>query len=397
MSVTFLDCGAISLLAKLLLSDWPPDRWQDRRLVVGVSGGADSIALLLALHELCVPGQLVVAHLNHGWRGRESDADQTFVVELCQSLDRPCITSLLQSRDSAQPSHNDFSDCDQVAMLAKSDASLRSLNESARADGKPSELENAALATGSEESARRARYLFFQETAYQVGASYVVTAHTANDRVETLLHNMFRGGGLAGAASLVMLRPFAEDLVLARPLLRKHRREIEDFLKSRGQAFREDSSNSDTRYRRNFLRQQVLPLVTEHYPAAMESLLKFSELSEELLLDLEDLGAQWLAGLAGQLATSGIRSKARLERWPAEHWFTAPLPAFASTPWSVVHTALRRVWQERGWPLADMSRAHWQALRELSQLGSGVVNLPAKLRAEADDGILAIGLPQKFH
>ncbi len=236
------------MLANDLLSDWPAERWLGRKLVVGVSGGADSVALLLALHELAAPDQLVAMHLNHNWRGQESRDDAAFVVELCRSLSRPCLTALLQDRDSDKASHCDDSECRDGAMLAKANASEVGSVESILS----SELHKQR----TEERARDARYEFFRNCAYQVGASYVLTAHTANDRVETLLHNLFRGTGLAGASSLVMTRPFDQDLVLVRPLLRKSRSEIEAFLNARSQAYRIDSSNSQTHYRRNFLRRQ---------------------------------------------------------------------------------------------------------------------------------------------
>ncbi len=84
------------MLAKQLMSDWPVERWCNRRVVVGVSGGADSVALLVAMHALAPSGdRLTVAHLNHGWRGRESDEDAQFVEQLCARLDRPLITQVL--------------------------------------------------------------------------------------------------------------------------------------------------------------------------------------------------------------------------------------------------------------------------------------------------------------
>ncbi len=186
---------------------------------------------------------------------------------------------------------------------------------------------------------------------------------------------MLRGTGLAGAASLVMFRSLDLDLVLARPLLRKHRGLIEAFLSQRSQPFRQDSSNQLTRYRRNFLRQQVLPLVRQSYPNAASSLLNFSELAEELLADLDQLADQWLQKIQH-------RSESRE--------FLAPQSALHDWPWSIVQIALRRIWLERGWPQADMSRLHWQALRDLCGRPAGVVNLPGKVRAEMIGGMLRI-------
>lgn len=370
------------MLAKEFLSDWPAARWQDRRLVVGVSGGADSVAVLLALHELAAPGQLTAAHLNHGWRGQESDEDQSFVVKLCADLNRPCATALLRDRDKADASLCDGSLRRNSAMLAK-----------AREEDEVTEvvrLEDIKL-NRTEDRARQARYQFFKEIAYNIGASYIVTAHTADDRVETLLHNLCRGTGPAGAASLVAFRSLDDDLVLARPLLRKRRADIEAFLAARGQSYRQDSSNLQTHYRRNFLRREILPLLVEHYPAAAESLLSFSELSEELVADLDCLAERWLEAAGQSLAGSGLSLRTVHEQWPESKFFVVPIHHFSAMPWSVVQAALRKVWSRRGWPLGNMSRTHWQAIRDLCMHSSGVVNLPGDLRAEATSLFLAIG------
>lgn len=371
------------VLARELLSDWPVGRWQDRKLLVGVSGGADSVALLLALHELAGAGQLVVGHLNHNWRGQESLDDQAFVEEMCASLNRPCFTALLQDRDSGLVSRSDDMVCRDAAMLAKG---LSCGDE---------ESDELVISSGAEprteERARQARYRFFKECAYKVGASYILTAHTADDRVETLLHNLLRGTGLAGASSLVMLRPFDEDLMLVRPLLRKRRSEIESFLHTCRQPYRVDSSNFQMHYCRNFLRREALPLLAGQYPCAADNLLRFSELAEELSSDLDELAQRWLEELATQLGEPGESRRLARERWPAADYFLAPIAAMTTMPWSVIQIALRLQWQNRQWPLVDMSRTHWQALRELCQQKTGVLNLPGNLRAEVNDGYLAIG------
>lgn len=370
------------MLAKEILSDWPASRWQGRRLVVGVSGGADSVAILLALNELAAPGQFTVAHLNHGWRGQESDDDQSFVVKLCADLNRPCVTALLRDRDRTQASLSDDNSRRDAAMLAKA-FDEDEVTEVVRAE--------AGMLIRTEDRARQARYQFFKETAYNLGASYIVTAHTADDRVETLLHNLCRGTGPAGAASLVAFRSLDEDLVLARPFLRKRRADIEAFLAVRGQNYRQDSSNFQTHYRRNFLRREILPLIAEQYPAAAESLLSFTELAEELVADLDCLADRWLEAAGQSLSGGGLSLRTAHEQWPERNFFVVPINHFSATPWSVVQAALRKVWSRRGWPLGNMSRTHWQAIRELCTQNRGVVNLPGDLRAEATALFLAIG------
>lgn len=382
------------MLATELLSEWPTERWVNRRLLLGVSGGADSVALLFALHELAGRDQLTVAHLNHGWRDKESDEDAAFVVKLCDKLDRPCITRKLQYRDTDSPSQNDDTTSRNAAMLANN-TSLDSLvfcNETSA--GECNEVFADGLLQKSvktEENARRARYEFFKQSAYEAGASYVLTAHTADDRVETLLHNLLRGSGPAGAASLVMFRTLDEDLVLVRPLLRKRRHEIETFLKVRAQETRHDSTNDSSHYKRNFLRREILPVLAQQFPGATENLLRYSELTEELLADWDKMAQTWLAQVEQELSSKNTSVRQAIQRWPEISFYLIPQSMVAATPWSVVQAALRQVWLKRGWPLADMSRTHWRALHDLAGQLAGVENLPAGLRAEIKDGFLAIG------
>ncbi len=144
-------------LVSNLLQSWPLGLWQDQSIVLAVSGGADSVALLRAVCEvrshLRHSDRLHVAHLNHGWRGTESDWDEQFVVELSHTLGIACTVHRL-----------------------------------------PPQPESAK----SEQAARKARHAFFKQVAHERNARFVATAHTASDRVETMLHNLCRGTGLSG-------------------------------------------------------------------------------------------------------------------------------------------------------------------------------------------------------
>ena len=127
--------------------------------VVAVSGGADSVALLRALHTC--HAALTVAHVNHQLRGEESDADEAFVRDLCAALGVECR--------------------------------VRSVDVTALAAG-----------DNLESTARRVRYEFFTEVANEVGAAWVATAHTADDQAETVLHRLIRGTGLQGLGGEVL-------------------------------------------------------------------------------------------------------------------------------------------------------------------------------------------------
>lgn len=370
-----------------LLSAWPAWRWGDRKVLCAVSGGADSVALLCALHEAAEPGQLIAAHYNHGWRGPESDADEAFVVQLCNRLEVPCM--LGPATDSGQNSGEnqiDYRLCVESAMLA---------NSICNASESP-----VAREVRSEEQARQNRYCFLIHCAYSVGASYVATGHTADDRVETLLHNLFRGSGLAGAASMRMFRNLDEDLVLVRPFLEKRRTELIRFLQERHQTHREDSSNANEAYNRNFLRRRILPALSEKYPDVEAKLFHFSRHVESTLEDIERLATSWLESMDRVLKVDFVGQIT----WPTEHYWIAPVPGSEMVPWTIIREALRIVWQKRRWPLGEMDQNHWDRLRTAMMnpdyrpaAGSKIrvlMNLPGAIRVERSGELLAIGLPK---
>jgi tRNA(Ile)-lysidine synthase len=318
-------------------------------MLVAVSGGADSVALLHALVRLvkCQAPEagialIDVAHFNHGWRGAASDGDQAFVRELCQQL------------------------------------GLR-LFEGGEAAGL------AGPGAKTEERAREVRYQFLTETAYACGARYVVTGHTANDRVETVLHNLFRGTGLSGVAGPALTRQLDRDLVLVRPLLGCWREQVEGYLQELGATFRQDASNADVTYRRNYLRHSLLPVLRVEYgPQVDQKLLSFSELAEETMAALRQSAEEYLrlvealrrdAGLVGDSDAAWVPSLGQL-----------------NFPWVVVREGLRNVWLARQWKLQAMSREHWEALRSLLQPRKTATKSVAERRVSLNlpDGLIAM-------
>lgn len=406
-----------------LLKAWPAARWAHRKLLVGVSGGADSVALLLALSELAGPGQLVAAHFNHGWRGAESDGDQQFVAGLCRQHRLVLLANAAPGQPPASrpQSQTDFYECVGTAMHAKVFSAVTRKDFESFSAPRPAD----GSVRKSEDVAREARYRFLVEAAYEIGASYVVTAHTADDRVETLLHNIFRGTGLSGAASLRQFRKLDADLVLARPLVARTRDEVLQYLRSRDQSYRLDSSNADLDFARNYVRSELLPAVRRRYPGVDANLLRFSELVEEALVDVERLADDLHARVEADLAAG---SQAGLpEGWRRGDYWLLPVRHAAAEPWTVLRAALRRVWLERGWPMREMDRGRWQSLRGAiesscspppanipsdaatpgEQLGVGrgdqpseqrggarvLLVLPGEVRVELGGGMLAIGRP----
>jgi len=309
-----------SLLLEKLRHSWPLHLWQDHRQLVAVSGGADSVALLRALVHLSSDrNRLIVAHFNHGWRGLESDDDERFVRELCSNLGLELLVGRASPIDSSM-----------------------------------------ADVPRTEESARRLRYEFLIRSAYQSAARYVLTAHTASDRVETMLHHLFRGTGLAGVTKPALLRPLDDELVLVRPLIACFRQDVEEYLTEIGQSFCQDSSNSDEAYRRNFLRQSLLPVVRQAYgPSVDRHLLSFSIAVEETVETLDQMAEQYwqkvgtLAGKSSDLDGECVNESPMIR---------FPTSAVLHEHWPVVRHALQAAWSARRWPRKGVNRSHWQCI-----------------------------------
>ncbi len=199
----------------------------DEIVLIGVSGGPDSAALLSVLVEL--GWRPHVCHLNHQLRGAESDADAEFVRQL---------------------------------------AAQYSL---------PSTIEACTVAP-DEDSARRARRDFFGRVADRTGIKKLLLAHTADDQVETFLLRLLRGAGVPGLVGIWPERQLG-TLRVIRPLLKVRRREIMEYLAAKKLSYREDKSNADTRFTRNRIRHELLPLLEREYnPAIRDILLNTAEI-----------------------------------------------------------------------------------------------------------------------
>jgi len=208
------------------------------RLGVAVSGGADSVALLLLLLELREKLGIVlsVLHFNHKLRGKLSDADEKFVANLAA---RHGLTFHIGHAD--------------VAAKAK--------------------REKANL----EDAARRARYAFFAQVVDQGHVSCIAVAHTADDQAETVLSHILRGTGIAGLGGI---HPAVGHVV--RPLLGVRRAELRAYLRSKKQTWREDATNRDTTRMRARIRKKLLPILEKQFqPAVAEHLSTLAELARE--------------------------------------------------------------------------------------------------------------------
>ncbi len=213
------------------------------RIAVAVSGGGDSVALLMLLEELRqrLGVTLLIVHFNHQLRGEEADADERFVRELAKRHGLQC---LVRSED--------------VAGAAK------------------------RAGTNLEEEARERRHAFFREIVAGSQATRVATGHTADDQAETVLARLARGSGLRGLGGI---HPVLEPVI--RPLIEIRRGELREFLAAGGEVWREDETNRDTTRLRARIRQRVLPRIEEELGGGMaERLARLAEVArnDEALL-----------------------------------------------------------------------------------------------------------------
>ena len=207
----------------------------EAKLLLGVSGGSDSIALLylFSLLRSEIDITLLAVHINHQLRGEESEADAVLVRDICQKLGVPLI--------------------------------VRKIN----------------LTDKSENQARQKRFEAFQQVLDAYQFDYIVTGHHSNDQTETMLLNLFRGAGLSGLAGL---RPRSGKVL--HPLLCFSKKELQDLLVEAQIPWREDSSNQELNYRRNWIRHKLLPLLEQEINPQISTSLGTQA---EIFADAEDM------------------------------------------------------------------------------------------------------------
>ncbi|MGB7264298.1 MAG: tRNA lysidine(34) synthetase TilS [Terracidiphilus sp.] len=269
------------------------------RLAVGLSGGADSVALLRALAARRGELGLVLhaAHLHHGLRGEEADGDLEFCRELAAKLEIPFHEARV---DTAAEAHHSGRD------LCGIESHPSRKNKNAARVGHPalsgrSDYAAAGKARESiEETARRLRYGWFRELLASGEIDAVATAHTLDDQAETVLAKFLRGAWTEGLAGISPVLVFPEGRIV-RPLLAVTRAEVEGYLGALGQEWREDSTNRHVTFTRNRIRHELLPLLEGWNPQLRNHLAQMAELARE-----EELWWQAeLARLAPQLLLPG--------------------------------------------------------------------------------------------
>ena len=342
------------------------------RVVVGVSGGPDSLCLLHVLGRLCEPYnlQLHVAHLNHGTRGGSSDADAEFVEELSQEWG---LAVTVETRP--------------VPQLA----------------------DEHGLAF--EETARRVRYAFLTEVAERIGAQRIAVGHNADDQAETVLMHLLRGSGLAGLRGMLPLtrvsayrlltpfegrstgavqrgRPRFEERIAApsfvtqvrivRPLLRVTRADVENYCADQGLQPRFDRSNLDTTYFRNRLRHKLIPELGTYNPRIQERLCNLAAVVADDYDLLVDVRAQAWADIVTEQREDAVV----FDRW-----------AWRQLPVSLQRATIRKATYSLRRSLRDVTFHHVESARKVALDGETgrASTLPMGLELKVGYTTLTIG------
>jgi tRNA(Ile)-lysidine synthase len=304
-------------------------------LLVGLSGGADSVALLDSLLSLAPvrPLRVVAAHLDHGLRA-DSAEDAAFCEQLCRTL--------------AVPLH-----------AGRADVRARAAREK----------------RGVEEAARRERYAFLRSVAREVGADAIAVAHTRDDQAETLLLRLLRGAGRTGLSAM---RVRSGDIL--RPLLHVSRAQVEAHLTARGLTWREDASNRELSIPRNRIRHELLPYLESRFNPSVRVVLARTA----GLLSDESVFLEGLAATVPVVVDAG-REAARVD-----------LARLREAPLAVRRIVLRRALSLVG--LGGIAGRHVEKILALAskQCASGLrLPLPGSREAAISFGSLRLGPPRR--
>jgi tRNA(Ile)-lysidine synthase len=346
--------GRPGRFARRLSREWRLRGWPLRgeRVLVAVSGGADSTALLLALEELKGKGllgvELKAAHLDHGLRGEEGAGDARWVERVAREHGFECVVGRASVSERAREARENL-----------------------------------------EQAARRARYEFLAGAAREWGARAVLAAHTLDDQAETVLLRLLRGSGAEGLGGMVAERTLEEggDVYLRRPLLTWARRaDTEGYCRERGVEFRADEMNRDERFARVRVRHKLLPLLESFNPRAAEALARTASLLREDSAALDELAAALLEEARAEVGTGEGEGTAGA----ASDACPLRVEALARAGVALRRRALR-LWLARArGDLRRLSSAHLLGVERLlaGERGGRVAELPGGSRVERRRGLL---------
>jgi len=235
-----------------LLKDYIPKK---SSVILGISGGPDSVFLHHIFNKLSEihPLKIIVGHVNHMLRGIESNLDEKFVKELAKEK-KHIFHSLKKDVNST----------------------------------------SKKLKKGLEEVGRDIRYKFFKDLAKKYKSQFIVTAHQADDNLETILLNLTRGASLKGLAGMKEIEKISEKLHLLRPLLGISKEKILDYLKTKKLKFRTDKSNEDLTYKRNYIRHKIIPSLKKINPNIPDTVAKNSQHIRDIVALLETSALDWI-------------------------------------------------------------------------------------------------------
>ena len=298
-------------------------------ILVGFSGGADSSALLLMLKMYSEQSgaKIYAAHLNHGIRGEEADRDESFCKEFAKSLDIEFFSIKL----------------DIPSMAKESGESIES-------------------------AARNARYDFFNKIMLEKSIPILATAHNADDNLETVIFNLTRGAGLSGLCGIPYSRP-TENGIVIRPILSMEKKDIINFCKEHKINYVTDSTNADTEYTRNKIRNQIIPLLKEINSGVIQNASRATELLKEDSCCLQDLTLDF------------VNKHVKNNQIELEVLFTSPN--------SIVNRAIMTVYSNISLG-KTLEAVHINAIRDLAKKGvpHSSIALPAVIDAVIENGKL---------
>jgi len=317
------------------------------RVGVAVSGGADSVALLLLLAELRKQLGIVlsIVHFNHKLRGKDSDADEKFAARLAEKY--------------GLSFHGGRAD---IAARAKS------------------------CKANLEDTARRARYEFFARLVGDGRVDKVAVAHTADDQAETVLAHIFRGTGLAGLGGI---HPVAGPVV--RPLLEVRRAELRAYLRGRKQRWREDATNRDVTRMRARIRKKLMPILEKQFqPAVVQHLTTLAELAREDEAFLAALVEERMRRCVVKGAGSAKVSASELLHCPGKQDFTAEGTEGAEKILVISGRMVRRIVKEMKTRTGELGTEHVRAVLQLAAHGENGkrLELPGGLRVRREQDSL---------
>ena len=301
---------AYSELTRKVLRNLPPEKWDQHPIVIGVSGGPDSVALLRITAEIAEHSakvRIIIAHANHKQRGEESEKDQQFVQTLADHLNFPfhCQTLPVESETATE---------------------------------------------GLESALRDLRYQWFGELAGQTGARYVMTAHNQNDQTATVLFRLMRGTGIQGLTGIPRQRRLIEGVTLLRPMLNISRDEIMEYLNEIQQPTRLDASNNSSKFTRNRIRNELIPKIKTDFAPQLDQ--RIESLSAQAAECQEYLDS---------VATELLKKTIQFQR----EAFIVDCAQLTNHPSIVVRHILVIAWKRMDWPLRDMTYAKWQTVAEV--------------------------------